>query len=460
MINMFALASFPDHKIFALILGTTALETLIILIIAIYNLIRICFQKSKRAYTMLFSVLVLIEYLIFQVFLYIIAEFKDSKEVGFDNKTVELILLQSAVTIVVLAMTQTVRRWEKRSVTKASLKEGLDSLPVGLLFYWKGGMVKLVNTKMDSISRSLTGKGIYSGTEFWDMLVSKDMNIFPDKNLKDKADNYSNIVNADDYQKKECIVRLEDGSVYSFKQSICIFEGHELVEIMATDISQEQLLNEKLKVKRVKVDEIKKRLQSLNSEIETMTVQKEILATKSKVHDDLGKTLIMTRRYLETQDESLGDDIIKQWKLNTMLLRGEENENNIFEYSTLAKDFSKMGLQLEVTGMLPKRKEHKDIIITGLRTCATNALKHGNAKTMFVKITNTIGRTLTSFKEKQYLQVEISNDGEIPSADNFSEGGGLGNLRKAVERIGGNMNVECGTEFKVIFRMPLLLNTK
>ncbi|MBO4510913.1 MAG: hypothetical protein J5718_06175, partial [Lachnospiraceae bacterium] len=67
---------------------------------------------------------------------------------------------------------------------------------------------------------------------------------------------------------------------------------------------------------------------------------------------------------------------------------------------------------------------------------------------------------LTSFKEKQYLQVEISNDGEIPSADNFSEGGGLGNLRKAVERIGGNMNVECGTEFKVIFRMPLLLNTK
>ena len=402
----------------------------------------------------------LIEYLIFQVFLYIIAEFKDSKEVGFDNKTVELILLQSAVTIVVLAMTQTVRRWEKRSVTKASLKEGLDSLPVGLLFYWKGGMVKLVNTKMDSISRSLTGKGIYSGTEFWDMLVSKDMNIFPDKNLKDKTDNYSNLVNADDYQKKECIVRLEDGSVYSFKQSICIFEGHELVEIMATDISQEQLLNEKLKVKRVKVDEIKKRLQSLNSEIENMTVQKEILATKSKVHDDLGKTLIMTRRYLETQDESLGDDIIKQWKLNTMLLRGEENENNIFEYSTLAKDFSKMGLQLEVTGILPKRKEHKDIIITGLRTCATNALKHGNAKTMFVKITNTIGRTLTSFKEKQYLQVEISNDGEIPSADNFSEGGGLGNLRKAVERIGGNMNVECGTEFKVIFRMPLLLNTK
>ena len=470
--NLFALAQISDHKIFALILGSVNLETLIILIIAIYNLIRICFQRSKKVYIVLFSVLVLIEYLILQIFIYLIVEYKDTKDIGLDNKTVELILLQSAVTIVVLALSQTVRRWEKRSVTKASLKEGLDSLPVGLLFYWKGGMVKLVNTKMDSISRSLTGKGIYSGTEFWNMIVSKDMNIFRESNptfkkktseSHNKPDNIEKTVssgkpeNAEEHEKKECIVRLEDGSVYSFKQSICIFEGHELVEIMATDISEEQLLNEKLKVKRVKVDEIKKRLQNLNTEIEAMTVQKEILATKSKVHDDLGKTLIMTRRYLETQDEDLGDDIFKQWKLNTMLLRGEENDNNIFEYSTLAKDFGKMGLQLEVTGILPKRKEHKDIIITGLRTCTTNALKHGNAKKMFVKITNTKGRTLTSFKEKEYIQVEITNDGEIPSADTFSEGGGLGNLRKSVESIGGNMNIECGEEFKVIFRMPLIM---
>lgn len=223
---------------------------------------------------------------------------------------------------------------------------------------------------------------------------------------------------------------------------------------MATDVSEEQLLNEKLKVKRVKVDEIKKRLQNLNTEIESITVQKEILATKSKVHDDLGKTLIMSRKFIETNDEGLGQEVIKQWKLNTLLLRGEENDSNIFEYSTLINDFSKVGLKIDVQGILPKRKEHKDIVITGLRTCATNALKHGNAKTLFVKITNTTGRTLSSFNEKKYLQVEIGNDGEVPDPESFSEGGGLGNLRKSVERIGGNMNVECKEAFKVIFRLP------
>ena len=455
------------EKLFSAILGTVSLETLIILIITIYNLIRTLFQKSKRAYSILIGVLLLIEYIILQVLYYLIGNFKATFDIGFDNKTVILILLQAAVTIIVLSMMQTIKRWEKKSVTKASLKEGLDVLPVGLLFYWKGGMVKLVNTKMDRIARSLTGSGIYSGTEFWNMLLSKDMGIL------NPVDEYVRNVNSVSKQgdteginnrqnnksdvKNECIVRLEDGSVYSFKQSICIFEGHELVEIMAMDVSEEQLLNEKLKVKRVKVDEIKKRLQSLNSEIESMTAQKEILATKSKVHDDLGKTLIMTRRLLDTNDETLADDIIKQWKLNTLLLRGEENDSNIFEYSTLANDFSKMGLKLNVQGILPKRQEHKDIVITGLRTCATNALKHGNAKILFVKITNTKGRTLTSFKERDYLQVEISNDGEVPDADTFSEGGGLGNLRKSVERIGGNMNVECGEDFKVIFRLPLIL---
>ena len=454
MNTIFALSSIYNQKIFAMILGSVALETLIFLVIAIYNLIRTCFQKTKRAYNILFGVLVLIEYIILQVLIILIKDIKTVVDIGFDNKTVALILLQSTITVIVLAITQTIRRWEKKTVNKASLKEGLDSLPVGLLFYWKEGMVKLVNNKMDSISRLLTGDGVYSGTEFWDMLVSKDMKILP-ADMESKGKNRDNADPAS--EKNECIVRLDDGSVYSFKRSICIFEDHELVEIRATDVSEEQLLNEKLKVKRIKVDEIKKRLQNLNTEIETMTVQKEILATKSKVHDDLGKTLIMTRKYLETNDESLGDEIIKQWKLNTMLLRGEENDNNIFEYSTLTKDISKMGLKLEVQGILPKRKEHKDIIISGLRTCATNSLKHGNAKTMFVKITNTKGRTLTSFNEKEYLQVEISNDGELPEAEGFSEGGGLTNLRKSVEAIGGIMWIEFVDVFKVVLKLPTKL---
>ena len=217
MNTIFALSSIYNQKIFAMILGSVALETLIFLVISIYNLIRTCFQKTKRAYSILFGVLVLIEYIILQVLIILIKDIKTVVDIGFDNKTVALILLQSTITVIVLAITQTIRRWEKKTVNKASLKEGLDSLPVGLLFYWKEGMVKLVNNKMDSISRLLTGEGIYSGTEFWDMLVSKDMKILP-ADMENKGKDRDDSDTADG--KNECIVRLEDGSVYNFKRSI------------------------------------------------------------------------------------------------------------------------------------------------------------------------------------------------------------------------------------------------
>ena len=123
-----------NDKIYLLILGCVALETLIMLIITIYNLIRILFQKSKRVYGILVGVLFLIEYFIMQAFLLISKENDLTDAIGFNNKTVELILLQAAMTVVVLALTQNVRRWEKKTLTKTSLKEGLDSLPVGLLF--------------------------------------------------------------------------------------------------------------------------------------------------------------------------------------------------------------------------------------------------------------------------------------------------------------------------------------
>ena len=419
-----------NEKIYVLILGSMCVETFVMLIIAVFNLIRTLLQKTKRAYGILEGILFIIEYVILQIFFELLDDYGVSVAVGFENSTIVLILLQAAVTAVVLIITQTVYRWERKTLSKAALKNGLDNLPEGLLFYWKGGMVKLVNTRMYTISHKLFGEGIYSGIEFWKKLVDLDMNILPQS----------------PEEKNECLVRLDDGSVYSFKRDICIFEDHEIYEIIASDVSEAQLLNEKLKVKRIKADEIKQRLKILNSEIEKMTAEKEILDTKSKVHDDLGKTLIMSRRFLETGDEKLGADVIKQWKLNTILLRGEENDEKLFEYTSLAKDIQKLGLELKLEGELPKSKDMASVVASALRTCSTNARRHGEATELSCRIE-------TYSRDKKWLKIEISNDGKMPGED-FSEGGGLTNLRNSVERIGGSMEIEIDERFRVILLLP------
>ena len=63
-------------------------------------------------------------------------------------------------------------------------------------------------------------------------------------------------------------------------------------------------------------------------------------------------------------------------------------------------------------------------------------------------------RTLKSFKDKDYIKIEICNNGVLPGPD-FTEGGGLTNLRRAVERADGLMNVDISVVFKVILKLPL-----
>jgi len=417
------------EKMAGFILECTALGTFIMLLVLIYNLFRIILQKSRRIYSILIGIISFIEYCVLQFILEILNEYRIGSGVTFGKEALELLLLQLSITALAAGITKMVHKWDKKTLSKSAIKYGVDVLPAGLLFYWSSGMVKLVNVKMDSISHMLCGEGVYNGAGFWDMLVEKDMSLIPGKE--------------NDPEKNECMVRLDDGSVYSFKRNICNFEGHELYEIIATDVSEEQLLNEELKIKQIKADEIKKRLKNLNSDIEKMTVEREILETKSKVHDDLGKTLIMSRRFLENKDMKLGTEVKKLWKRNTLLLRGEEDDDKIFEYSSAIRDIGKLGLELKVEGNLPMDKDRKEIVLTALRTCATNALRHGNGTQMNVK----------AYDRVNYSIIEISNNGSLPE-EGFSEGGGLGNLRKLTERIGGTMKVELTDVFSVKMTLP------
>ena len=426
-------------KIELFTLGFFGLETLVMLTIVIYNFFRLLLTRSRKLYLALIGLQFVIEYLILQNFLILLRDYyvEQMSLYGFGSRPI-LIAMQIVLTAVVLKVTALVYRRARRYLSKASIKSALDTLPVGLLFYWSGGTVKLINSKMDEISHLMFGESIYNGNQFWDRINDKSMDFIMDTG---KDDN-------------ECMIRLRNGKVYSIQKRICYFEGHKLFEITAYDVSREQLLNEELKIKRIKADEIKNRLNLLNRDIEVMTVEKEVLETKRKVHDDLGKTLIMSKRYLDTGDEKLGKEVIKQWKLNAMLLRGEEREKDALLYTDVLRDVRKTGLEVYTEGNLPLAAGLKEIVISAIRTCATNTLRHGKGTVMYINASEVKVRTLKSFKDKDYIKIEISNNGELPDPD-FTEGGGLTNLRKSVERAGGLMNVDISVVFKVTLKLPL-----
>ena len=75
-------------------------------------------------------------------------------------------------------------------------------------------------------------------------------------------------------------------------------------------------------------------------------------------------------------------------------------------------------------------------------TGALQIALHGN--TVFV---------IMKRKRNEY-QIQITNDGELPSKD-AKEGGGLSALRKAVEAEGGSMNTFFEPAFYLLLNLPL-----
>ena len=120
------------------------------------------------------------------------------------------------------------------------------------------------------------------------------------------------------------------------------------------------------------------------------------------VHDEWGKTLVMTRRYLMVPDDELAKEILRLWKLNSMLMRDEEDADISDDYTRVLKDIRNMGLEMRMKGSIPQDDASRHVLVQALRTCATNALRHGKATMM-----NVITDTFSEF----YL-IKITNNGK------------------------------------------------
>ena len=132
---------------------------------------------------------------------------------AFIEKPVALLLIALVLTGIAILEILSCIRSRKRSLTLMSVKECMDELPVGICFYWDGGLTKLTNRKMNSIACKLTGSGIMDAESF-------KKTVFSDK--------------------EEPFVSTEDGKAYSFVYREDVYDGKPIHELLAYDITEEQ----------------------------------------------------------------------------------------------------------------------------------------------------------------------------------------------------------------------------
>lgn len=321
-----------------------------------------------------------------------------------------------------------VRRIRRGSITPLAIKEAVDTLPIGLAFYEDSGLVRLSNTKINSIAAKLLGHSLRNGNEFWDSVV--------------KEEGYDTHV-TDTLPDGTVLVNLKDGMIFALRREEVILNGHRIWTLTADDITQEYTLNVELEQKRAMVSEMNDRLKELGSRIGVMTMEMEILESKIRVHDRWAECLIRAKQYLDGKGSVTGEEVLSAFKNNISQQElSKEEESLKSRYEEILESARVMGIEIKISGKLPEDERLTPVIQQAMTTCLSNIACHTDGSTLYMEVQ----------ESPESIRICLSDDGTAPVGE-IRESGGLSNLRRSIERLGGSMEVDNIPRFEL--RMEL-----
>ena len=304
-----------------------------------------------------------------------------------------------------------------------SVKEAFDHLPSGVCFFNKNGTITLCNHQMYRVFYALTGKDLQSLPELQEVL-----NTHMDESRRDQD-----------------VFLLDDGSAWRFAQEqITTQDGNTYTQVTASDVTELYRRQKELEEDNRKLEEDAERIRRLSANIISLIREEEILNMKMRVHDDIGRSVIATRQFLR-QDKPMVELDLTAWKNAVRLLK---HENELSEEQDAVAGLMNaaygIGIQVFIDGTFPEDAAVKEIFLSVIRECMTNAVRHAGAKELYVCLA--CGDHTAS--------VSVTNSGAVPNRD-IIEGGGLTSLRILVKKSGGIMKVKNLPRFEVTVSVPV-----
>lgn len=318
------------------------------------------------------------------------------------------------------------RQWRRSHLSHNSLKEGLDSLPTALCFYEENGLSLLTNHAMNRLSSLIRGAPLHSGLDFWAIVRKK----------AEQSDIPS--------PQEAPILRLDDGSVWSFRRDKLMVGGRAVWRITAANVSPEFALTEELERKNREIRQMNERLWAYGKVVEESTREQEILAAKVRIHDDLGKVLLASRRCLDAGPEERGAALAGWRRTVALFCCREEAPRDRAPLSSLIEAARGIGVEVRMEGEFPPPDTPASrCLIASAHECLTNAVRHANASILFIR----------GARQGGQWRLVFANDGPAPQGP-IAEGGGLTSLRRRVEQEGGAMEVSCLPSFTLTITIP------
>ncbi|MCR5221575.1 MAG: hypothetical protein K6D90_01780 [Lachnospiraceae bacterium] len=314
--------------------------------------------------------------------------------------------------------------WQKTNISAMSVKEAFDKLPAGLAYYTLDGIPVMVNEAMQELSRSVLSGSVLNASVFWEKLKA-----YGDEDAL-----------ADD---NSVIIKAPDDRIYSIKRRMLQVNGVGLYELTAADISREYELTQELEEKQNKARILNNRLKALMETLEYVSMNRELLKLKTALHDNIGQSILIAKRYLSAPESVDRKQMLELWQDNIKHLINDEPEEWELPYYVISKEADLLGIRLNIIGELPKERELIPVVDAAVSTQVGNTLKHTNGTEVTIVVSDL----------NDHYVISLGNDGENPEKE-IEPRGGLGNLREKIIEAGGSMEILYSPDFALRIMLP------
>ena len=297
-----------------------------------------------------------------------------------------------------------------------SMKYAIDALPLGICV-GNDKSILLVNTRMNAIDRALFGKVCESAGDLWEK-----------------------VCRVGEPNGDTAIVRGED-KTYLFRTSQVRLEGTAYQQIFAYDVTEQYRVTRELQVKNDKLRDLQLRMREVSYDTERLAMQKELLAARVKVHDEIGHILLLGKYYFEHVDQN-DEELLQALRRSNALLLQESAAVPRNPVDEAVRRAAAIGICVQIEGDVPERLGTKEVLALAIKECATNAVKHADATRLDVHIAATEGG----------WEFYLVNDGQPPRGT-VVPSGGLLSLSHEVEAAGGTLELVCEGGFGVKVRL-------
>lgn len=238
--------------------------------------------------------------------------------------------------------------------------------------------------------------------------------------------------------------RFSDSSVWRFELR---FLDSNTVQIEAAEITELYRLSEELYENTIRLQDMQKRQKALLDSIVEVNLNKEILAAKMHIHDELGHCLLATTKAI-TEDRLAenADTLRKSWNST---IQDFSNISTVWTVpdsslqSELMQVAELIGCKVTFLGEQPKSRKALQLLYAAVREALTNAVRHADATELTARIK----------QDKQRYHIEISDNGGV-SVSSITEGNGLSALRQRLEQEGATLKVLCDNSVSLLVDIP------